>query len=229
MNDSLPPELCELEQLLSSLSPQSLSDETSGRFALACEMMGKRNDSDAAGLDELEKHLGEITPATMRTDLLSRMIKAMDGWHEHVPVEEKLVLFPDQTSKPIQTQPKLKGVFAAAAVALLGAFTAFMITKTNTDESGIQGVSALQDIVNTNNLSESRKLSSKRAWLAPDAMSHRVVNTSDRGVMMAGDQSLHRCIRLDSLETIRIQDEDGREITIDRPVVQYVLLPVQTN
>jgi hypothetical protein len=31
------------------------------------------------------------------------------------------------------------------------------------------------------------------------------------------------------METIKMEDEDGREITIDRPSIQYVLIPVETN
>lgn len=225
MNQPLPPELRELERILSSLVPRALSPETEKSLATSCSP-----DATDEGFDELELHLGQIAPATMRTDVLSRMIKAMDSWHEHVPVEEKVVPFSSQEIPQTQARKKSGGMFAAAAaVALLGAASALVMPGIFSSEIDNGTVTHQQPFSNTGEVTVSSQHDSKQAWLVPDAMSHRVVNSADRGIVMTENQIPHRCIRLDSMDTIKIEDEDGREITIDRPSVQYVLIPVETN
>ncbi|MFK7911832.1 MAG: hypothetical protein AB8F34_14715 [Akkermansiaceae bacterium] len=241
MNETLPPELTELEQILSNLIPSALPEETVDTLSVSVEssLCPDANLPEDDGLDDLEKHLEHINPATMRTDVVSRMIAAMDSWHEHVPVEEKVVSFSDQQVKPTVSgvpKPKTQSgnmIAAAAAVALLGAAAALILPHFSSDEK--QALASGGDdfpqrtLTNVGDFNVSNQSTAKDAWLVPDALSHRVVNTADRGIVMSENQTLHRCIRLDSVERIKIEDEDGREIVISRPSVQYVLIPVETN
>lgn len=229
MNEPLPPELCELEKQLSSLVPRMLSEETADRLteSVECDLCLETQD---AGLDELEKHLGQIAPTTMRTDVLSRMIKAMDSWHEHIPVEEKVVSFSNQEEE--QKQPRKKSgemLAAVATVALLGAATALVMPRFFPQQDNGAVTTKVNNFSHSSDIDLTTVRDPKEAWLVPDAMSHKVVNTSDSGVVMARDNTPHRCIRLDGVDTIKMEDEDGREITISRPSVQYVLIPVETN
>lgn len=230
MNQPLPPDLQELEQMLSSLVPCALDTDTADRLA---DVLPKESclEADEAGLDELEKHLCQLTPVTMRTDVLSRMISAMDSWHEHIPVEEKVVAFSDesQSEKENTQQPKSGNmVAAAAAVALLGAATALIAPSFFPEAVDNPAVASIPSPAGPA-VSLTGSIDAKEAWLVPDAMSHKVLNTSESSVVLTRDSVPHRCIRLDGVETIKIEDEDGREITINRPSVQYVLIPVETN
>ena len=156
MNQPLPPDLQELEQLLSSLAPCELDGATSHRLMGILPEGSAHENSDEAGLDELERHLCEITPATMRTDVLSRMVKAMDGWHEYVPMEEKVVAFSDEIEQQQTAQAKSSNmVAAAAAVALLGAATALVAPRFFPGESnrGPVAVNGSEDRQNPSELS----------------------------------------------------------------------------
>ena len=229
-NVSLPPELVEIENALSNLVPSALSPD------LVDELAGSLDDQsdvclDDEGLNDLERHLDQISPTTMRTDVLARMIKAMDSWHEHVPVEEKVVAFKgQQTDQPELLSKSSRGMWAAAAtVALLGAVTALMLPVLSPGD----GDSVVENQVPVNSGSPDLyalgKSDTGSALVASDTLSHRVINTADRGIVMSGNEMPHRCIRLDGMETIKLEDENGREVTIDRPSVQYVLIPVHTN
>lgn len=228
MNQPLPPELRELEQMLSSLVPRTLSGDTAELLAASVDAGVCPGNAD--GLGELEKHLGEISPATMRTDVLSRMVRAMDSWHEHVPVEEKVVSFGTRNDGAKGSGKQPGGMLAAAAaVALLGAVTALVLPRATPEDAGDPAVASHPVDAAGSDYDVSGQTGHKQAWLVPDALSHRVVNTADAGIVMAGNQTPHRCIRLDGMETIKMLDEDGREIVIDRPSVSFVLIPVETN
>ena len=118
---------------------------------------------------------------------------------------------------------------AAAAVALLGAVTALVIPNALPEQAANTAVADVPKALVKDHLDVSSQDNTRQAWLVPDALSSRVVNTTDRGIVMTENHTPHRCIRLDSMQRIKIEDEDGREITIDRPSVQYVLIPMETN
>lgn len=234
MDSSLSPELRELEEQLSSMVPCALLEQQTEQFATAmgCEAEQCLCD-DESGLDELEKHLEQISPATMRTDILSRMVSAMDTWYEQVPVEEKVVSFRGKESDVPTRRARSGGMIAAAAaVAVLGAAAALVMPGFMTGENNHQAPTAYTppaDHVNDRNVHLSGNVEPADAWVVPVSSGYKVVNSRDRGLVMTADNTPHRCIQLHSLETIKLEDESGREITIERPSVNYLLVPVEAN
>ena len=76
-------------------------------------------------LREIEDQLDQLAPAAMPDDMLARMEQAMEKWHEHVPVEEKIVPF-----EPVQQDKGSLRTFntwaSAAAVALISVGSSFL-------------------------------------------------------------------------------------------------------
>jgi len=235
--NELSPELRELEQQLESLVPSSMSQDLFGRMEESMQGVVKDSQLGSDGFNDLEIHLGQMAPATMPDDILGRMVRAMDTWHEHVPVEEKVVPFGESggesgvgNEEDASSRKRYGGgmLAAAAAVAMLGAVTALVMPRF----MNVSGVSSSVATVEEPTAPE-RQITAfsepRDAWIVPDSLSHKVTNTSDRGVVMSRDNTPHRCIRVEYVDRIKVQDEEGREIEIERPGVDIVLLPVEIN
>ena len=247
MEDQLDPELLALETQLASLVPSALPSTVIELVhdEVNLSMIDAATDVHDAELKDLEEHLGILSPAGLPTDVLARMSQAMDRWHEHVPVEEKVVPF-GKSKKPDHLQEEIRSAktsssssmyAAAAAVALLGAATAIFFPVWNNKETPML-TSGERDLVTGPDITASAiPLGNKvdistelpNAWLVPDSLSHNVTHTTDAGVLMTRDNIPHRSIRIDYVDRIKVLAEDGREIEINRPGVQYMLIPVQTN
>jgi len=236
-------ELLELESQLAALVPCTMSAETTLRMEDAMHnALEEKHDEE---LQDLESHLGQLAPAGISSDMVTRMAQAMDRWHEYVPLEEKLVPFGDRdesaSEKIKEFSPSRKssgyGMFAAAAaVALLGAAAALVIPHINKPTAGGTVADSGTSIDIPSAPLDSRNLHSvdvsnapREAWLEPGSLSHKITNTVDVGVMVTRDNVLHRNIRIEYVDRIKVIDEEGREIEINRPGVQYMLIPVKTN
>jgi len=231
--NELSPELLELEKQLGRLVPSSMSQDLLGRMEQSMHGTAKESRLDSDDLDDLEIHLGQMAPATMPEDILGRMVRAMDSWHEHVPVEEKVVPFGESGGEREEATPSRKRygsgmLAAAAAVAMLGAVTALVMPRLM-NESDVGGVVATVEDTIVPDRQITAFSEPRDAWIVPDSLSHKVTNTSDRGVVVSRDNTPHRCIRVEYVDRIKVQDEEGREIEIERPGVDIMLLPVETN
>ena len=235
----LSPELRELEQQLRGLVPCALSQDLFDHVEQSMNVAANETWVVSDDLDELEIHLEQIAPATMPEDMLGRMVRAMDLWHEHVPVEEKVVPFSEsrgesrgerEEAAPSRKQYGGGMIAAAAAVAMLGAVTALVLPRFMND-SGANTPPVISthipDVDSDNTVMVDA--APRDAWLLPDSLSHKVTNTSDHGVVMTSDNTPHRVIRVDYVDRIMMQDDEGREIEIKRPGIDYMLLPVETN
>ena len=190
----------------------------------------------AAEFDDLEIHLEQMAPASMPEDMLGRMVRAMDRWHEHVPVEEKVVPFGENADAQNLNQKSGRKAYgggmiaAAAAVAMLGAVAALVLPRVmNSSESNNSVVVVGDDSIGGSNSMGSVVNQPHDAWLVPDSLSHNVTNTRDQGVVMSRDNTPHRCIRVDYINKMKVQDDEGREIEIERPGSNYMLLPVEIH
>lgn len=234
-------DLRELEQELQGLIPSSMSPGLCDRLEQSMNASVEDIQPSSGDLDDLEIHLEQLAPASMPDDILGRMVRAMDRWHEHVPVEEKVVPFGEggeneKTQLPSRKQSGGGMLAAVATVALLGAVTALVMPHVSNQPGSSDPGSSMSPVVGSpvsepidSNVGAISHVAPREAWLVPDALSHKVTNTSDNGVVMTRDNTPHRCIRVDYVDRIKMQDDQGREIEIERPGVDFMLLPVETN
>ena len=211
-------ELVELERQLGELVPCLMSDELHDHLEQSMLSYDSADPTDHAvdNFDDLEIHLGQIGPASMPSDMIARMARAMDRWHEHVPVEEKVVPFGEEADAAPRRLFGGGMTAAAAAVAMLGVVSALVLPRfIQGDQNPASGVVAASGYgINENYTSEadhSVQMEPREAWVIPDSLSNKVVNTSDRGVVMSNDNTPHRCIQVDYVDRIRVQDDQGRE------------------
>lgn len=242
MEHSLDDELQAIEKQLANLAPRSLPVELLSRMEQSMGQWSGHEESDHSDVSEgdlnhLEVHLGLMQPAAMPEDMLTRMSDAMDRWQERAHADssdDKVIPMELHTERRQRARSNTR-VFgssmwtAAAAVALLGAVSALILPRL---EKSNQGMAATVSPVNDDSstaLDIGAIAAPSNTWTASDALSHKVTRTSDTGVIMAGDNTPHRCIRVDYVNRIKAKDADGREIEIKSPGVDYVLIPVETN
>ena len=219
-------ELRQLEGELSAMTPVAMSTALVDRMSQSIDDALLLQDVDDSGFEELEDQLAQLGGATMSEEMITRMANAMDRWHEELPVEEKLVPF-DADEKAIERVAKKtsrKPMWAAAAaVALLGILSALVIPEaSNQGFAGSNFIGAVQPAA-------VKTSAPRNVWVVPDSLTHRVTNTTESGIVMSENDTLHRHIRIEYLDTIKVLDDQGREIEIERPGVEVVLLPVVTD
>lgn len=231
----LPEDLLDLERKLHGLLPVDISSELFLR--LETSMIGNEDQTSATveSFEKLEIHLEEITPATMPSDMIDRMARAMDNWHEQVPVDEKLVAFNEGLGRKKKARKSYGlGMWGAAAVvALLGALSALVIPNLSQDAKPVIANTVVTTEAGTSRaqvnsaapVTASSMVNNTR--LVQDSLSHKVTNTSDQGVVLSGDNIPHRCIRVDYTDRVVIESKDGRQMEINRPGVEYILIPVE--
>lgn len=241
MEYRLDEDLRSLEAQLRSLTPKSLSDPALQRMEKIMEQSGDLPllDSESAtesmmDLTDVEMCLSQMAPAALSNDVLTRMTRAMDNWQDTSAqtqeTESDNVLQLTQKSRPAR-RGSSRGMFAAAAaVALMGAIAA--LTLPSLQKNSSSSVTA-QQTPDGHGQASGAVLSDSpvdpNAWMASDGLSHKVTNTSEKGIILSRDNTPHRCIRVDSMEKLKVKDSNGREIEIMRPTVNYMLIPVETN
>lgn len=218
-------DLRELESKLSNLTPMAMP------VSLVNDMSQLMDDCsdlsfqslDGAELDDLEQQLSQLGGSAMSEGMITRMADAMDRWHEELPVEEKLVPFGNE-GKGVQKASKSGAWAAAAAVALLGVLSALVLPSFDTNK-----VAQLDSTNSVSTASLVRTSAPRDAWVVPDSFTHKVTNTTDSGIVMSEGNKPCRSIRVEYVDTVKVLDDQGREIEIMRPGVEVVLLPVETN
>ncbi|MGJ8677492.1 MAG: DUF4179 domain-containing protein [Akkermansiaceae bacterium] len=215
-------ELIQLESQLIAMTPKAMPE---GLLEQMTEFMNEETYLKC-DIYELEQQLGTVAAATMPEDMLARMANAMDRWHEDLPVEDKLVSFASDKEEVLATSKKSnwRNFSAAAAVAILGSITAFVTPSFVSNQQSPSIVNASVLPLNTTTISAPRD-----AWLVPDSFSHQIIHTSENGVVMSEDNKPHRCIKIEYLDKVKVMDDRGHEIEIERPGVEMVLLPLKTD
>jgi hypothetical protein len=132
------------------------------------------------------------------------------------PVDEKILLFPKASVRTHRTRP-IWG--AAAAVALIGAATAFMIP------TGKAPVNSARQAARTS----SPVTASASPSLVPASFNRGLSEVHDEGVVWKSNNQPHTVVRVVYKDMITLKDANGRTIQVERPRVEYMLVPAKTD
>lgn len=189
-------------------------------------------------LKKLEETLAELKPQQMSQEMLTRLDLTMSNWHKAVPVEEKLVVFPNaqdespHRSEEVQERKKGRAVMwrSAAAVAIMGAATALFMTQPQEDSKAM----AFQQVstpaaTNTVNVVAAETHSAFIDQFSPVSMNRQLLTAADDGVVINGQNQAHRCIRLEYQDRHAYENLRGQQVEIERPSVDYYIVPIATD
>ncbi len=174
-------------------------------------------------LKKLEEELGKLTPCELNAQLLSRLDQAMSRWHEHVPVEEKIIPIESrQHSDETGSTKRFPFTWsAAAAVAILGALSASVINNrsaTTTPRASTAATSA-QRPAN----------SPVMASFVPDQAHTNLVSTQDHGIVYLPNGRPARCVAVQYQDEMKFKNARGESLTVEKPDTKIIFVPLQTD
>lgn len=163
-----------------------------------------------------EAFLRDIPPARIPTDILVEFQAIV----REIPffVNEKIVLFP-KANAARKSRPPLPMWGAAAAVALFGAATAFMIPSNKPVANAISQSSAAS--------TTSSKVTAGN--FVPATFNRGLSEVSDEGVVWKSKHQPQSVVRVVYKDIITLKDQNGRTFQVEQPRVEYLLVPAKTD
>ena len=168
-----------------------------------------------AELNKLEEELKKLSPLGMPDDMISRLDSAMARWHEHVPVEEKIVPLKQESAAPTGNWLGWRSV---AAVAVMGAGVALISGGGNPPANPSVALS----------MSETRAGISTAAFTPSDARA-KILSTNDVGVIWTKSGQAVRCMEVNATNTVYFQNKEGEQVIVEQPTREVVFLPAKID
>lgn len=169
-------------------------------------------------LQQLEQELGALVPSRVPSRLLDRIEAGVAALPD--PMVAKVVPFPG-TNRPVARARRGSGwLAAAAAVALLGGVAALYLP------TGRQPAAAVASDQGTG---AQRPAASAPAVAAPGFVTAGtragVREVRDEGVIWTGGREPLRRVRVVYFERVTLVNGRGEKLEVERPRVEYILLP----
>lgn len=181
-------------------------------------------------LQELESQLEKLSPKGMPTDMVARMVEAMDRWQDTVPAEEKIVPF-----QAVGSERAGAGRFnvwaTAAAVTLMGAVGVVLMNPVGGDRSAVAKTTVPDvaepsvDFLIGGNTGGGKNV----VGVSNGAMDREVADDPTQKIVFDGKGRAHRLVRIDYKDKMTLTGKDGEQVTVEKPVVEYYLVPVQVE
>jgi hypothetical protein len=162
-----------------------------------------------------ENSLKESTPASLPASLM----RSLEGITAAVPFpnpDARIIEFPEKAA-PIRRH-RNQGWAVAAAVALCGAVTALMVPHEASKPGTIASTPAT-----VGSSPSSTATSGDR--LVPAGFNTGIREASDQGVVWQPNSTPHRVLKVVSMDKVTYKDESGRTYQIEKPRVDYILVP----
>lgn len=234
---SLPDELQELESQLSDLTPSSICSELHAK--LEKSMIFSVNEDvefheHVEDFESLELHLRQIAPATMPPNMLDRMVRAMEQWHEDEPSGERIISL-ESRREDARVRPRVFGVGfygAAAAVALFAGITAMFVSgfSQNNEKSLASGnATASSPAVGSTVAAASGGLA-RDPYIAPvsNLLSTKVINSKE-GIVYGPAETAYRCVEVEYVDQVKVKSPDGRSVILSRPRKDRYFIPIKMH
>lgn len=209
----MPDDLATLEADLGHFCPAALDEELLQRLEACAEGIMEKLDFEEI---RFEGKLRDSRPAALDADFLTRLEAVV---HElPFAVDEKIVLFPKAAipqarhCKPIWS--------AAAAVALIGALSAFFVPAGKAPDAVVRQESPPPTVTRT---------AAPFPDFAPASFSRGVSEVCDEGVVWESANQPQTRVRVVFMDKITLKDAKGRTVVVEQPRVEYMMLPAKTD
>lgn len=178
---------------------------------------------DGADL-ELERALAALRPAALAAELENSILERTSGG-------ARVVAFP-AAAAPRRGWGRL-ALPAAAAVALLGAATALLVPTGGRDSGTVASADAgrapAQIPQRAPQAALPAAISSAGSSYLPAGFDSRVRQANDQGVIWTSPSAGHRVVQVIYNDRVTVMDQDGRLYPVERPRVEYLLLPEEID
>lgn len=235
----LPDELQELEDQLYDLMPASMCCELHARLEktmVACVDDEYGGSECIEEFESLELHLRQIAPASMPPNMIDRMVRAMDQWHDDKSGHENVIGIEAQITCN-HAKPKIFGYGfygAAAAVALLAAITAMFVSgfSLSTESSLASQSSELNAIQlpSASTVPSSPGGFAGEGYIAPasNLVTSKVINSKE-GIVYGPADTPYRCVEVEYVDQVRVKSPEGRSVILSRPRKDRYFIPIKMH
>jgi len=202
------PESRSFEAELREIQASALNEELLARLEAAAE--GTLTELSASEL-RFEQLLRRTSPAKLNPEYLG----SLEAIVRDVPfeVDEKVVLFPNASRNVIHKRPLWS---AAAAVAIIGALSALMIPAGKPAAHLVARSSAPAATASNPNF-------------VPASFNRGLSEVHDEGVVWKSNNQPHSLVRVVYKDHITLKDAQGRTVEVEKPSVEYMLVPAKTD
>ena len=177
--------------------------------------------------DPLENILKSMRPSPISDDLLNRLSAAMN---EAAAQPANIISMEVAREKIRQKSPFLMQKWSwAAALAVLGAASAFILTDNPASNTGLAQHSTAPRVDNTVNDSASTRAGNSIP-VAYDGIGSPASYTGpaqplNQRTIWLNNESPHKYIQVNYTKNCPVKDKDGRVIEIPVPATRYILIP----
>jgi hypothetical protein len=199
------PEFQDIEDTLKGMRPSAPDAACMERLLAAVE--GRLRDGSAA-LAGIERSLESMKPLALPPELAGSMLATVAK--VPFPVDEKVVLFPGAAKPVSPARERRRWYAAAAAVAVAGAFSAFMLDGGEASRS--------------KPVAESPAGRGAQGFV-PASVGTGLGDASDEGVVWTRDGKPVRMVRVVYKDRVMYRDAAGKMLEIERPRVEYLMVP----
>ena len=171
----------------------------------------------------IERELGKLSPSALAGGVQERLLETVS--RVPFPVDEKVVLFPGKT-KPVEkahAHTRRPWIAAAAAVAVLGAFSALMMGPQRGSGSRpplVENVGPVYGPVRPGS-----SAGTVEAGLGNPSFNSKVRDAEDEGVTWTQDGKPMRRVKVIYMDKVKYAGEDGKIVEMERPRVEWILVP----
>lgn len=201
-------EIEQIEDLLRSMRPRAVSDATKSRIEAAL--------TQACTRDPLHQAIASTRPAPLSPELVKRLEASLSRIPH--PNTHKVVRFPAKHEHA--TTPTWKKYSAVAAVALMGAASALLLPNKPAGQALSQATSSSRPAASTSINPDS---------LVPAGYRRGLSEAKDEGIVWQPQTGPHRRLKLVYRELVTLRDASGRVYQVERPRVEYVLVPAKVD
>lgn len=203
MNDDFS-DLTGIEAQLAGMRPLRMDDELTSRLAGLLDGGVAQSAEDLA----FERELRGLTPVQMPPQLFAACAALVDEAPVAAPAPN-VVEFPaaKRNQRPLWV--------SAAAVAMLGAFTAMMLPNGKTTQVAQ---------AKTPSVSPSPAITPRGDSIVPAGFNRGLQSAQDQGVVWQNGKG-NRVVRVEYLDKAVIQQKDGKKVEVQTPRVEYLVVP----
>lgn len=203
-----------LEAELRDLCPMALDDGFLDRLEAAVD--GTLTELTPEQI-RFEAELRAHVPAGLSPELMASLEAIVRD--VPFPVDEKILMFPKFSHQPAAARREWPKWQAAAAVAVIGAISAWMIPSQKAPEK-VAAQPSVAAPVNPNK--ELRNF-------VPASFNRGLSEVHDEGVIWKSNNQPQTLVRVVYKDQITLTDANGRTVLVEQPRVEYILVPARTD
>jgi len=232
LKETMNSDFLDIEETLAAMKPLEMSADLFARLDDA--MCHAHETAEAEEEVDIAEELSDLMPSAMSPELFARLDDAMARWHETVPVEEKVIPLNQEDVEKAKKESSWLGWKSAAAVALFGGTMALMSTGTveqNTAPVMVSHPANLNSVSSrpSVSLSDNHPNIIPASTFRPGGAQSDILSAENRGVVWTQNGQAVQCIELKVSDQVQFKNQNGEQLTIQKPKTQIFLFPIKVD